>query len=80
MEVEVGHRDWLPPVPRQCRQHSLLVAPCLLLDFGVLKLVDVHLGLFRVRADRGAGEAGDEVLCQGRLCLLARVAHDLHVR
>ena len=28
-------------VPRQCCQHSLLVAPCLLLDFSVLELVDV---------------------------------------
>jgi hypothetical protein len=35
-------------VPRQCCQHSLLVAPCLLLDFGVLELVDVHLELFEV--------------------------------
>jgi hypothetical protein len=32
----------------------LLVAPRLLLDFGVLELVDVHLDLFRVRVDYGA--------------------------
>jgi hypothetical protein len=41
-------------VPRQCCQHSLLVAPCLLLDFRVLELVDVHLSPYRVRVDRGA--------------------------
>jgi hypothetical protein len=50
-------------LPRQCCQHSLLVAPCLLLDFSVLKLVDVHLSLLRVWVDRGAVE---EVLRQGR--------------
>jgi hypothetical protein len=64
-------------VPRQCCQHSLLVAPCLLLDFSVLELVDIHLSLFRVRVDRGAVE---EVLRQGRVCLLARAARGLHVR
>jgi hypothetical protein len=51
VEVEVavvGHRDGLPSVPRQCCQHSLLVVPCLLLDFGVLELVGVHLELFEV--------------------------------
>ena len=29
--------------PRQCRQHSLLVASRLLLDLGVFELVDSHL-------------------------------------
>ena len=51
--MDVGHRNGLPFMPRQCRQHSLLVAPCLLLDFGVLELVDVRLDLFGIRVDRG---------------------------
>jgi hypothetical protein len=44
-DLDVGHRDGLPFAPRQCHQHPLLVAPCLLLDFSVLELADVHLPL-----------------------------------
>ena len=41
--LDVRYRDVLLVAPRQCRQHSLLVAPRLLLDLGVFELVDIHL-------------------------------------